>query len=151
VSPDEQSDRLRQLEAKIAAAKGAGRDAGPSHNEKGYSQAQLAWRMVTELVAGLGIGLMIGLGLDTLFGTSPVMMVIFIGLGLAAGVRVMMRTAEEVGRSGPGGSGGGGNRGGDTGGAAGGAGPKTDAGPDKGVRRDARPGSGGPGADGKGD
>ena len=102
MSPDEQSERLRRLEAKIAAAKGAGKAQGPSHNEKGYSQAQLAWRMVTELVAGLGIGLLIGLGLDTLLGTAPILMVIFIGLGLAAGVRVMMRTAEEVARRGPG-------------------------------------------------
>lgn len=116
MSPDDESDRLRRLEARIAAARGAGKDGGPSHNEKGYSQAQLAWRMVTELVAGLGIGLMIGLGLDTLFGTAPAMMVIFIGLGLAAGVRVMMRTAEEVGRRGPGGQAGdddGGDGGGD--------------------------------------
>jgi ATP synthase protein I len=102
VSPDEQSERLRRLEAKIAAAKGAGQAQSPSHNEKGYSQAQLAWRMVTELVAGLLIGLLIGLGLDTLLGTAPILMVIFIGLGLAAGVRVMMRTAEEVGRRGTG-------------------------------------------------
>jgi ATP synthase protein I len=30
--------------------------------EEHYSQAQLAWRMVIELVAGLGIGFGIGLG-----------------------------------------------------------------------------------------
>jgi len=102
VAPEEQSERLRRLEAKIAAAKGAGAAQRPSHDEKGYSQAQLAWRMVTELVAGLVIGLLIGLGLDTLLGTAPILMVVFIGLGLAAGVRVMMRTAGEVGRRGAG-------------------------------------------------
>ena len=37
-----------------------------------YSQAQLAWRMVVELVAGLGIGFAIGYGLDSLFGDAAV-------------------------------------------------------------------------------
>ncbi|MEM1430695.1 MAG: AtpZ/AtpI family protein [Pseudomonadota bacterium] len=96
-----ESERLRRLEAKIAAAKGE--TPTRAHNEEHYSQAQLAWRMVTELVAGLGIGLLIGLGLDTLFGTAPILMVVFIGFGLAAGIRVMMRTAGEVNKRAPGG------------------------------------------------
>lgn len=57
----------------------------------------MAWRMVTELVAGLLLGLGIGYGLDHLFGTSPIMLVIFILLGLVAGVKTMMRTAAEIG------------------------------------------------------
>ena len=35
----------------------------------------LAWRMVIELVAGLGIGFGMGYGLDVLFGTLPVFLV----------------------------------------------------------------------------
>ncbi|RDC74822.1 F0F1 ATP synthase subunit I [Rhodovulum sp. 12E13] len=93
--PDESdSERLRRLEARIAAAKG--RTEPRPHQEEHYSQANIAWRMVTELVAGLGIGLAIGLGLDTLFGTTPILMVIFLGFGLAAGINVMLRTAREV-------------------------------------------------------
>ena len=93
--PEEsESERLRRLEAKIAAAKG-GKEARP-HQEEHYSQASLAWRMVTELVAGIGIGLLLGLGLDALFGTTPLLMVIFLGFGLAAGINVMLRTAREV-------------------------------------------------------
>lgn len=64
--------------------------------EEHYSQAQLAWRMVIELVAGLGVGFGIGYGLDALFGTRPWLMVVFILLGFAAGVNVMLRTAREV-------------------------------------------------------
>ena len=52
--------------------------------------------MVIELVAGLGIGFGIGFGLDVLFGTSPWLMILFIFLGFAAGVKTMMRSAEEV-------------------------------------------------------
>lgn len=61
-----------------------------------YSQAQLGWRMVTELVAGLLIGFGIGYGLDWVFGTMPLFLVLFILLGLAAGIKTMMRTAKEI-------------------------------------------------------
>ena len=46
--PDQQQ-RIKQLEAKIAAAKKA-QEPAPRADEH-YSQAQLAWRMVIELVA----------------------------------------------------------------------------------------------------
>ncbi len=88
------SKKLSDLEARIAAAKKA-QEPEPRMDEH-YSQAQLAWRMVIELVAGLGIGFGIGYGLDALFGTSPVLMIIFIFLGLAAGIQTMMRSAKEV-------------------------------------------------------
>ena len=66
--------------------------------EEHYSQAQLAWRMVIELVAGLGIGFGIGYGLDVLIGTRPWLMVVFTILGFIAGVKTMIRSAEEVQR-----------------------------------------------------
>ena len=91
-------ERLRALEARLAEARARRAPPPPAHGEEHYSQATIAWRMVTELVAGIGIGFGIGLGLDALLGTRPVMLVLFVLLGFAAGVRVMMRTAEEVGR-----------------------------------------------------
>jgi len=94
--PDDQvsrAGRLKALEARIAAAKGETRK---SQSEEHYSQANMAWRMVIELVAGLGIGFGIGYGLDILFGTMPVFMVLFIILGLAAGVKTMLRSAREM-------------------------------------------------------
>lgn len=90
----DRQQRLEQLEAKIAAAKQA-QEPGPRSDEH-YSQAQLAWRMVIELVAGLGIGFGMGYGLDYLFGTLPIFMVIFTMLGLAAGVKTMLRSAKEI-------------------------------------------------------
>ncbi|MCU0898877.1 MAG: AtpZ/AtpI family protein [Cypionkella sp.] len=86
--------RLKALEARIAKAKAAA--APEPHMKKDYSQAQLAWRMVIELVAGLLIGFGIGYGLDHLFGTMPLFLVLFIGFGLAAGVKTMLRSANEV-------------------------------------------------------
>ncbi|MBI1417596.1 MAG: F0F1 ATP synthase subunit I [Limimaricola sp.] len=92
--------RLKALEARIAAAKG--QDKPKPHTEEHYSQANVAWRMVTELVAGLGIGFGIGLGLDSLFGTKPILMVLFILLGFAAGVKTMLRSAQELAKGQPG-------------------------------------------------
>jgi ATP synthase protein I len=93
VDPAEQ-ERLRQLEARIAAARKA--QAPEPRLDEHYSGAQLAWRMVIELVAGLLIGFGIGLGLDALFGTRPLFLVLFIMLGFAAGVKTMLRTAREA-------------------------------------------------------
>lgn len=90
---DSDRERLKQLEKKIAKAKGE----EPADSTTGdISQANAAWQMVTELVAGIVIGLGIGLGLDALLGTKPFMLVLFILLGFVAGVRVMMRTARDV-------------------------------------------------------
>ena len=86
-------DRLAELEARIKAAKG---EADTDHTEEHYSQAQHAWRMVTELVAGLGIGFAIGYGLDSVLGTSPWLMLVFTLLGIIAGVKVMIGTAQEL-------------------------------------------------------
>ena len=93
--PDE-SERLARLETRIKRLKG--KDKPKPHQEESYSQAQMAWRMVIELVAGLVIGFGVGYGLDSLLGTIPVFLVLFTLLGLAAGVRTMMRSAGEIGR-----------------------------------------------------
>lgn len=86
--------RLDALEKRIAAVKAV--HAPKPHQETHYAQANLAWRMVIELVAGLGIGFGIGYGLDVLFGTLPLFLVLFILAGFAAGVRTMLRSAKEV-------------------------------------------------------
>jgi ATP synthase protein I len=91
------SERLKRLEDRIAAARAA--RAEPQRTHRGeFTQGSLAWRMVTELVVGMLLGLAIGLGLDALFGTRPVFLVLFALLGFAGGVRTMLRTAEEVRR-----------------------------------------------------
>lgn len=93
----EDQDRQAQraaIEARIAKAKGA--QAPKARMDEHYSGAQMAWRMVIELVAGLGIGFGIGYGLDLFLGTLPIFMVLFVMLGLAAGVKTMLRSAKEM-------------------------------------------------------
>ncbi|WP_373355866.1 AtpZ/AtpI family protein [Pseudoroseicyclus sp. CXY001] len=92
------ADRLKALEDRLARA--AGKEPEKPHQEDHYSQGQIAWRMVIELVAGLAIGFGIGYGLDRLFGTMPIFLVLFVLFGLAAGINVMLRTAREIGNGG---------------------------------------------------
>lgn len=87
-------DRLAKLDERIKELKGA--DARTPKVEDHHSRAHLAWRMVIELVAGIVIGFGIGYGLDTVFGTMPIFLMLFVLLGFAAGVRVMMRSAKEL-------------------------------------------------------
>ena len=95
VMMDEQTKaRKAALDARLAELKGE--EKNPDHMDEHYSQAQLAWRMVIELVAGLGIGFGIGYGLDILLGTQPWLMVVFTLLGFVAGVKTMVRSAQEI-------------------------------------------------------
>ena len=96
--PSEPSDleRLRALDRRIEQVKAAHAPKPPKAD--GHVMGQHAWRMVTELVAGLMIGLGVGYGVDRVLGTQPLFLVLFILLGLAAGIRVMMRTAADVQR-----------------------------------------------------
>ncbi|MEM7440611.1 MAG: AtpZ/AtpI family protein [Pseudomonadota bacterium] len=89
-------ERLDALEKRLSEVKEA--HAPKPREESHVSQAQQGWRMVTELVAGLLLGFGIGYGLDLALGTLPWLMILFTGFGFAAGVRTMMRTAEEVQR-----------------------------------------------------
>ncbi|HCQ64206.1 MAG TPA: F0F1 ATP synthase subunit I [Rhodobacteraceae bacterium] len=88
------ADRLEAIGDRLEKLKTGAEE--PPHMKKDYAQANLAWRMVIELVAGLGIGFGVGYGLDRLFGTMPLFLVIFVLLGLAAGVKTMLSSAKEI-------------------------------------------------------
>jgi ATP synthase protein I len=88
--------RLDALGKKVAEAQGR---QGPAHSDAPPSQGAAlgqALRLGIELVAGVGVGFFIGWGLDRLFGTAPFLMVVFLGLGAAAGIMNVMRTAKRM-------------------------------------------------------
>ena len=65
------------------------------------SQAGIASRFATELVAALLVGGGLGWGIDWLlsyfgFHTRPVFLIVFFILGAAAGIRNVMRAATEI-------------------------------------------------------
>jgi ATP synthase protein I len=92
---EDEREALDALDRRIAAARESANPPRSVGAEK-FSAASLAWRMVTELVVGMAIGLGMGWGLDVLFGSMPAFLVLFGLLGFAAGVRTMMRSAAEV-------------------------------------------------------
>ena len=96
MSEPSEDERLRQLEERIATLRKERLSPSRPHQEEHYSKANMGWRMVIELVAGLALGFGIGYGLDTLFGTMPIFLVLFILLGFVAGVKTMLRTASEI-------------------------------------------------------
>jgi ATP synthase protein I len=93
---DEIRRRLDALGEKLGEAQGRHR---PAHAEAPPSQGAAlgqALRLGVELVAGVAVGFFIGWGLDRLFGTAPFLMVVFLGLGAAAGILNVMRTAKRM-------------------------------------------------------
>ncbi|MYE36949.1 MAG: F0F1 ATP synthase subunit I [Rhodobacteraceae bacterium] len=80
-------ERIKNLEEEINP---------PEKEESAISQANMGWRMVVDLVAGVGLGFVIGYGLDILFGTKPLNMILFVLLGFGAGINLMLRTAKEM-------------------------------------------------------
>ena len=92
---DPESDRLKALTARIDQIKG--KPAGSKTNTvKGFSQGEVAWRMIIELVTGMLLGMGIGYGLDAVFGTLPLFLVIFSLIGFAAGIKTMLGTAKQL-------------------------------------------------------
>lgn len=87
-------DRLRALEARISEVKG--NKAKTSDAGKNFSQGEVAWRMVIELTSGIMIGGSIGYGLDYVFSTRPIFLVVFILLGFVAGIRTVIGTARDL-------------------------------------------------------
>ncbi|MCY4185468.1 MAG: AtpZ/AtpI family protein [Rhodobacteraceae bacterium] len=80
-------ERIRNLEEEINP---------PEKGESPIAQANMGWRMVVDLVAGVGLGFAIGYGLDILFETRPLNMILFVLLGFGAGINLMLRTAKEM-------------------------------------------------------
>ena len=88
------NDPLRDLGQRIQSAKQS-YEVEPKVEDH-HSGLQHAWRMVIELVSGMAIGFGLGYGLDVLFGTLPILMIVFTLLGFVAGVRTMLSTAREI-------------------------------------------------------
>jgi ATP synthase protein I len=92
---DNRAGRLQDLDSRIKAARAAQQPEVKPRKQNKYAGAALAWRMLFELVVGITIGFWMGRGLDSLFGTLPLFLILFTLLGFAAGVRVMLQSARE--------------------------------------------------------
>ena len=95
MASDPDPDRLRALEARLQKVKGKAPEVR-TNTVKGFSQGEVAWRMVIELMTGMLLGTVIGYGLDVLFGTLPIFLIIFSLFGFAAGIKTMLGTARQL-------------------------------------------------------
>ena len=88
--------RLDALKEKLATTKGLRGTPAPEAPEgRGKAMGQ-ALKLATELVAGVAVGGFIGWVLDRLSGTAPILMVVFLVLGGAAGILNVMRMAKSM-------------------------------------------------------
>lgn len=115
--PDEDGPDPRRLIIDTGPIKGKLRDLGdrlgdakrrhraPDVNESRGTALGLAFRLATELVAGVVIGGGIGWFLDNWLGTTPAFLLVFLALGFAAGIMNVVRTAQQMQQSVGGGDG----------------------------------------------
>ncbi len=100
---DHERPTLEDLEARLRAARAKGEPPGGNGNGRsGRSNASglgLGMRIAVELVAGVMVGVGIGWALDRWLGTAPLLMVLFLFLGGAAGVMNVYRAAKGMDES----------------------------------------------------
>lgn len=88
----ERLDRLsvnldRENKEKAEAAKAQGPD---------NSNVGLVFRFASEFVAGVLVGALLGWGIDTLAGTTPVFLIVFLLVGFGAALTNMVRVAKAA-------------------------------------------------------
>jgi ATP synthase protein I len=89
-------NRLKDLDARIAAEKSQTAAAEqPSTKYQGASDYSKGYRLASEFVAGVLVGGLLGFGLDKLFGTLPLFLIVFLLLGFGAGILNMSRSANR--------------------------------------------------------
>ncbi len=95
--------RLARLSTSLDAhGDDAGRQGGDGGGDKSLGGAMsLGFRVLTEFVAGVAVGTLIGWQLDVWLKTSPVFLIVFLTLGTAAGFWNVYRIAAKPTARGP--------------------------------------------------
>lgn len=78
-------DRVREREKP--------QDADPEARGKAMG---IAFRLAAEMIAGVFVGGLIGWALDNWLGTKPFLLIVFLLLGIAAGLLNTVRAAQEM-------------------------------------------------------
>lgn len=88
--------RLDKLGGKLDQVKGrtpVQPEGDPAARGKAMS---FAFRLATELVAGVFVGGLLGWGLDQLLGTAPILLIVCLLLGVAGGLLNSVRAAQRM-------------------------------------------------------
>jgi ATP synthase protein I len=84
---------LRALEQRIEALR---RRDTPERKPKAPTGGEIGIRFATELVSAVIVGAAIGWGLDWLFGTRPILTIVFFIMGAGAGILNVNRASREI-------------------------------------------------------
>jgi len=95
---DPEADTLEELETKLEKAR---RRNKVRREDTPPSKLGIAFRLSTEIVAAVIVGGGIGWGLDRLFGTSPVLLIVMFLIAVGAAFRNVIRAANEMNESMP--------------------------------------------------
>ena len=90
---DPDARRLAELEERLKKARGP---AEVPKQDNPQSKMGIAFRLVTELLAAVIVGGAIGWALDRVLGTSPFLLIVMFLLGVAAGMRNVVRAARDM-------------------------------------------------------
>jgi ATP synthase protein I len=90
--PDDR--KLEKLQREIAEMEPKGDEGKATATER--SAMAKAAKLGTDLFAGVGVGGVIGYFLDRAFNSSPLCLILFFFIGFAAGVRNILRNANNV-------------------------------------------------------
>jgi ATP synthase protein I len=88
-------DRLKTLDRKLDTAQGRQPSEPPEPGGRGEAMG-LAFRIATELVAGVFVGALLGWALDKWLGTAPILLIVFLLLGIAGGLLNSVRAAIRM-------------------------------------------------------
>ncbi len=95
LTPDDPDARkLADLEERLKKARGP----EPVRKKSEVSGLDMAYRLIAELVAAVLVGMGLGWGMDWLFGTQPVFLIVMMLFGIVAGIMAVFRTAHEMQR-----------------------------------------------------
>ncbi|RAH99957.1 F0F1 ATP synthase assembly protein [Acuticoccus sediminis] len=93
---DDFEERRSKLRRQLDRHEAAERAEQAKEAQRTASSYAIAFRLSTEFVSAVVVGLAIGWGLDWVAGTLPLFMVVFLLLGFAAGVLNVLRSAGLI-------------------------------------------------------
>jgi ATP synthase protein I len=88
-------ERLSKLDQKIDQARGPETFDEAAAGARGRSMS-LAFRIATELVAGVFVGGLLGWALDNWLGTAPILLIVCLLLGIAGALLNSVRAAKKM-------------------------------------------------------
>ena len=71
-------------------------DASDKNNSEIQKNMGYGLRVGIELVVAVGMGVLIGIFFDKIFNTSPILMILFLFLGFAAGINNIMKQLNSL-------------------------------------------------------